>query len=203
MSDAKNIVQEAEELCENATPGPWTFTHTGPDERPGTADVCDLVNDAWVVTPNDLANYEDDGAFIARARTLVPDLVAEVKRLRAELETQVAAQPSPFVIADVHALDLALAFLDEILRDAGQPGVDRATLPSLGAEGWATAWLSQCTLASFAAARVRHPEEQRRIYVAAMELQRVLFKIFDRTLPTPVEPVSPSPRKKGGRHAAT
>jgi hypothetical protein len=54
-----------EELCEKATPGPWRISR---DAR---------------LFP---LNLKADGRFIAAARTALPELIAEVRRLRTELE---------------------------------------------------------------------------------------------------------------------
>lgn len=49
-------------LSRRATGGTWRLTREHADERPETVDVCDLVNDAYVVSSApDLGNYEDDG----------------------------------------------------------------------------------------------------------------------------------------------
>jgi hypothetical protein len=69
-----------EELAAGATPGPW-------------AAVCPRVNyrimagDLYVMEAGpDGVRTADDAAFIAAARSAVPALVAEVRRLRMELE---------------------------------------------------------------------------------------------------------------------
>ncbi|AVO21766.1 hypothetical protein SEA_JEON_63 [Mycobacterium phage Jeon] len=71
MSD---VVARAKAALEGVTEGPWTWTH-GMDAR------------AMVLGPDNLRvkleGYRD-AEFIAQARTLVPELVAEVERLRAE-----------------------------------------------------------------------------------------------------------------------
>lgn len=63
---------DARALLEKATPGPWFATTEHHDERPGTAEVCDLVNDLWVVTPDQarLGNPKADAALIAAAPSL-------------------------------------------------------------------------------------------------------------------------------------
>ncbi|AXN53038.1 hypothetical protein PBI_HOMINES_52 [Mycobacterium phage Homines] len=69
MSD---VVERAKAALEGVTEGPWTWTH-GMDAR------------AMVLGPDNLRvkleGYRD-AEFIAQARTLVPELVAEVERLR-------------------------------------------------------------------------------------------------------------------------
>ena len=70
-----------------ATPGPWRVSRQNIDERPGTSEVCDLVNDCWVIVEhNDLGRYEDDADLIAHAPADIAGLVAEVERLRGEIE---------------------------------------------------------------------------------------------------------------------
>jgi len=64
--------------CEAATPGPWTLKKDG---RYEDHDECriDLPDDNI-----ELCRYEN-GEFIAHARTDVPDLLAEIARLTADL----------------------------------------------------------------------------------------------------------------------
>ena len=61
----------AKALCDAATPGPWE-------------DVAGMLRspDASVVLRFDGYESEEDAAFIAASRTLVPQLIAEVERLR-------------------------------------------------------------------------------------------------------------------------
>jgi hypothetical protein len=135
---------------------------------------------------------------------LVPRVKALVARASATPPAPTEPTRSPYVVGDATSLELALAFVDEVLVGAGHPRIERATLPELGRAGWATAWLSQVTLARMAAARTPHPEAQRRIHVAAIELERILFGLFDRAYPAPVASKSTPPTKKGGgRNAAT
>lgn len=70
-----------QQLCDEATPGPWVrFSDDGKDVavmpacRPG--DICEMKSD------------REDGAFIAFARSLVPQMVAEIRELRAELAAE-------------------------------------------------------------------------------------------------------------------
>lgn len=81
-------LQEIEARAAAATPGPW-FTQDCPSRRHGDG----LVN---VVTDHGLTPLlewcsPEDGAFAARARTDVPALVAEVRRLR-QLSVRVGEQ---------------------------------------------------------------------------------------------------------------
>lgn len=125
---------------------------------------------------------------------------ANIKALVARIADLESGQGTTYTVGDQNALALALAFLDDALKDADMPRIPRKTLPPLGTAGWATAWLGQVTLARLAAARVQPVEVQRRIHVAATELERVLFALFDRAVPM-AEEAPPSP--KGGRRAAT
>jgi hypothetical protein len=71
-----------------ATPGPWRVSRQNIDERPGTSEVCDLVNDCWVIVEhNDLGRYEDDADLIAHAPADIAALLAEVERLRGHRES--------------------------------------------------------------------------------------------------------------------
>jgi hypothetical protein len=74
MTDAE--LTELEALCHAATPGPWE---------------CDIFGIPGVATkaPNRYRSKHIDElnfAFIAAARTAVPALIAEVRKLREELE---------------------------------------------------------------------------------------------------------------------
>ena len=75
MSDTERLIEEAGRLCEHATPGPWTASSTGIKAHDGAHTVVYAL-DGYDVESS-------DAAFIARARTLVPDLVTA---LRAERE---------------------------------------------------------------------------------------------------------------------
>ena len=85
------LVEEAEKLSQRATPGPW---------RVGTVHAAEEV---WAAYPDGLAGLaserlllrlnpnftsEQDTAFIARARTLVPELAAALRRAKAERDAQ-------------------------------------------------------------------------------------------------------------------
>jgi hypothetical protein len=68
-----------EARAQAATPGPWR--NENPAVRTGPEDCQTLVAFAY-----DLRQQGQNAAFIAAARTDVPKLVAEVRRLRAALE---------------------------------------------------------------------------------------------------------------------
>lgn len=76
---AQEELDLVERLDREATPGPWEFTTLPHDERRGTNDVCDMVNDCFVMCFGDLRRYEDDGRFIAAARTLLPRLARALR----------------------------------------------------------------------------------------------------------------------------
>jgi hypothetical protein len=95
--DAKRL-QEIRERTEAATPGPWKFeiddTFRKYDFIVRTAyDVPSDSPDIEVVIRNHVGkeigdkDYLSNFEFIAHARQDIPDLVAEVERLRAVLET--------------------------------------------------------------------------------------------------------------------
>lgn len=87
------LVEEAEKLSQRATPGPW---------RVGTVHAAEEV---WAAYPDGLAGLaserlllrlnpnftsEQDTAFIARARTLVPEFAAALRRAEAERDAAIA-----------------------------------------------------------------------------------------------------------------
>ena len=89
---------EIKARCETATPGPWVHEVTSDVQRVGPCAgfedpydgggprVVTTVIQAWRKEPGRL----EDLRFIAHARTDVPDLVAEVERLRAALVAKAA-----------------------------------------------------------------------------------------------------------------
>jgi hypothetical protein len=70
-----DLITEARELCEKATPGPWEATF-GMDCR------------AFIKTPNEDSDFKlynhADAAFIARSRTLIPELCDALEKAEAE-----------------------------------------------------------------------------------------------------------------------
>lgn len=83
-------LDEIEEIVNAATPGPWGVFHAQKrqqlrDESPGFW-VMEMAPDgaAFGLTFGDAEFSEEDADFIASARQDVPDLVAEVRRLRLE-----------------------------------------------------------------------------------------------------------------------
>jgi hypothetical protein len=89
-------LQACRERAEAATPGPWKVSRVPFDERKGTDEVCDLVNDTWVVTRvGFLRDFRSDAKFIAHAREDVPRLLATIDALRTEL-TKLSAPAHPW-----------------------------------------------------------------------------------------------------------
>lgn len=76
------------ELCEKATPGPWTAEYDNADNAGGGwwYDIGPArVGAGYLCSDAKEKQVEHDAAFIAAARTAVPELLDEVERLRAEL----------------------------------------------------------------------------------------------------------------------
>ena len=95
-------LNEARALEQAATPGPWevagpwpklsVYVDNDPDDSMAPIEVCETWAN-YGVPPSDRARA--DAAFIAASRTLVPRLIAEVDRLRAELgHVEPAEEPS-------------------------------------------------------------------------------------------------------------
>lgn len=78
---ADNRLNEIDELLAKTTPGPWPGDYVYSAVR-HIARNCDHIESK---TDPDFAWHRyDDAEFIAASRTLVPELLAEVRRLRAE-----------------------------------------------------------------------------------------------------------------------
>lgn len=81
---------ECSALCEAATEGPWLLESDRDEDAPlwcvsHPKTVCDATTIA-----NFLEDGKDDGAFIAQARTAMPRLIEEVRRLTAERDAIIA-----------------------------------------------------------------------------------------------------------------
>ena len=87
LSDER--IAEIRERCDKATPGPWSV-----DEESGDVWVPSIWRSVAIIEDLDLplVNPAADRAFIAAARTDMPDLLAEVERLR-RLEEAVTTMP--------------------------------------------------------------------------------------------------------------
>ena len=68
-------LDEYDELCAAATPGPWAHTDSSAIVAPLSADK---IADVWEPT-----GLSRNGDFIETARTAMPALIAEVRRLQA------------------------------------------------------------------------------------------------------------------------
>lgn len=74
-------LDELERLANAATDGPWAAP--SPRISHWRRDVCSITTNDGMGIANNLV--DTDAAFIARARTAVPELIAEVRRLREAL----------------------------------------------------------------------------------------------------------------------
>ncbi|MCX5522239.1 hypothetical protein OG342_05070 [Streptomyces bobili] len=70
-------LNEYDDLCAAATPGPWAHTDSSAIVAPLSADK---IADVWEPT-----GLSRNGDFIEATRTAMPALIAEVRRLQAEL----------------------------------------------------------------------------------------------------------------------
>ncbi|MHA7703431.1 hypothetical protein ACX9NE_26940 [Mycobacterium sp. ML4] len=83
MSD--DIIARAEAALEGVTDGPWVSEYSG--EQGNCVIPHDAQSTREAVCTTHLYYQAADAAFIAAARSLVPELVAELKTTRAQLET--------------------------------------------------------------------------------------------------------------------
>lgn len=105
MTALEQLLAEAQSLCDAATPGPWTvyseplpLTEAGRRECPdfiaferrigttrahpqlqGPAPVVSTSHSPYIGTGTHIYMSSEDAAFIARARTLIPELVAALR----------------------------------------------------------------------------------------------------------------------------
>jgi hypothetical protein len=84
-----DVVSKATYLPAGVTEGPWTW-----DEWPDYSEIGSPAGERLAVTPSVLVREQSslDARFIAAARDLVPELVAEIERLRTELTQQSSTQ---------------------------------------------------------------------------------------------------------------
>ena len=80
MSD--NLIERTNDALDGVTAGPWMAGKGGPGYSSWVDSKPDLVNISIADRIDNLADAE----FIAAARQLVPDLLAEVVKLRARIE---------------------------------------------------------------------------------------------------------------------
>ena len=86
--DAEKLIEEAEALSNAATPGPWCHNSHGVNNWPGPeapARVMELLHNQ---DDDDEQNHRDS-EFIARARTLVPELAAALRETTARADSAV------------------------------------------------------------------------------------------------------------------
>ncbi len=131
MSDMLPDERLAEiEACERGTrPGPWTLRDANegdgwPPRPHWVIGTPEQVEDDWSVSVD--VGDEAVGAFIAMARTAVPELLAEVKRLSVELAKYTSWEPTVREEYE-HAcgqLNAVQAVVDAFARGA-QLGVNR------------------------------------------------------------------------------
>lgn len=84
MTEAE--LKEIEERAAKATPAPWRACVWDPMERPHVHK--DDPNDRGCTPRRDLPASKDDARFMAAARSDVPALLAEVRRLREGIARQ-------------------------------------------------------------------------------------------------------------------
>jgi hypothetical protein len=125
------LLREADEICEKATPGEWAweFAHPGfllmqvDPANPHKHLKCvldgkqsDDFNDCNVI------GDQDDFAFIARSRTLLPALAAALRESQAVLAKMEAAQEAAFI----YALDARQRMAEEFTEKPLRERADRA-----------------------------------------------------------------------------
>lgn len=85
VSDLGDVLDGWDALANGATEGPWTY-----DLDDGGQFICDLATGfacVWVPDPNaSLRNVPNDAAFIAAARTIVPQATAALRAVLALVE---------------------------------------------------------------------------------------------------------------------
>ncbi len=133
MTDAE--LSRLSEICEAATPGPWEYDgqhfeiHAPHSEGYWVivSEECDAPNDAPV---DEFGHqYSPDYAFIAAARTAMPRLLAEMARLRPEVQLQQRlAEERAQQVEDLAATEVALrrriAQLEERISPKGRRTTD-------------------------------------------------------------------------------
>lgn len=107
MSDVEAFLEHVEGLASRATEGPWDFQYWGPQNQNGDYSESILFDHRGESLTYGLPDA--DGEFIAAARTDVPQLVTEVRRLLAENDR---------LREDARAFAAALDFGDGITEPA-------------------------------------------------------------------------------------
>lgn len=135
MTDTERLIEEAGRLCDAATAGPWFCGDcTVANWNPGVTEQPDVLIE-WIQNSDepDTERTKSDALFIARARTLVPDLVTALRaeRERAEKAEEQARQQSVWAenIAAVAEQTNAVARDCIRERDAARAELARLTTP--------------------------------------------------------------------------
>lgn len=71
-------------LCAAATPGPWCLASRGEEQSHDSVWPADLNAEQRTALVENTDRHSGDARFIAESRAIVPALVAEIERLRAE-----------------------------------------------------------------------------------------------------------------------
>lgn len=121
-------LDEWQKMCDKATGGPWTFDDKdfgchGSGSRPyyciygptkadctGTPTGIELLPER-ALSLGSIREWHENGVFVAEARTAIPALFAEVRRLRSALK-QIRA-----VVRNERWMDHALNNIEDILRE--------------------------------------------------------------------------------------
>lgn len=113
-------LKAARKLCEQATPGPW---EVGEDERECAATLrvrpCHINSEPGapvdVIIP--FGRALSDARFIAASRTWVPQLLAEVERLRRALKSERAQSEVDAMLAEQATAERIAGWLESGVAD--------------------------------------------------------------------------------------
>lgn len=83
-------LQELKKLCDEATPGPWVYSEILASDEPTLDGVDVAIEDEGVICSMDYeqprnGDWRATAEFIAASRTALPELIAEVERLKHEV----------------------------------------------------------------------------------------------------------------------
>jgi len=90
MTDPTLDLDAIEARATEATPGPWRPIIYGESDFDGPGRYVSFGPDATCISDSTSMDSDEDAVFIAAARTDVPALVAEVRRLRAQRDAALA-----------------------------------------------------------------------------------------------------------------
>ena len=125
------LIAEVEARCSNATPGPWaSYEYMVLNAGEYSIVVCDSGENG---------ESEKDAEFIAHARTDIPDLLAEVKTLKAEKESiaEEYSQRLSHAIDDYYnAWANQQVEMEQLKKQLAQAEAERDVLIDIGGE-WA------------------------------------------------------------------